>query len=246
MVTCRVGKKTAYSRTGMSRLLVVWRGLRRDAEVGSANMKMPRARCPGLFEIERLAVAARATKKPRSIQSRAVAHGLARCVIHRWAGSTAGSAAFRGLGARVTVFFVVGDYPPRSLALRRPCAWVPSCGLRIGRCPSKVVFLRRSECWRRARNGPAIWCHDGIALMGACDIGRAAELEPQTVRLMVLPDYEAYCARRTGSDQCVLTRSTLPRGGGTGNPAEPSAVSRSRMDLGNLPDCATSVRWSPV
>ena len=38
------------------------------------------------------------------------------------------------------------------------------------------------------------WRHDGIALMGACDLGRAAELEPQTVMLMDLPTYEAYCA----------------------------------------------------
>ena len=40
------------------------------------------------------------------------------------------------------------------------------------------------------------WCHDGIALMGSCDLGRAAEPEPQTVRLMDLPTYEAYCASR--------------------------------------------------
>ena len=44
------------------------------------------------------------------------------------------------------------------------------------------------------------WCHDGIALMGACELGRATELEPQTVRLMDLPTYEAYCASRTSSD----------------------------------------------
>ena len=38
------------------------------------------------------------------------------------------------------------------------------------------------------------WCHDGIVVMGACDLGRAAEVEPQTVMLMDLPTYEAYCA----------------------------------------------------
>ena len=43
-------------------------------------------------------------------------------------------------------------------------------------------------------------CHDGIALMGACDLGRAAELEPQTIMLMDLPTYEAYCASQTSSD----------------------------------------------
>ncbi len=44
------------------------------------------------------------------------------------------------------------------------------------------------------------WCNDGIALMGACDRGRAAELQPQTVMLMDLPTYEVYCASRTSSD----------------------------------------------
>ena len=43
------------------------------------------------------------------------------------------------------------------------------------------------------------WCRDGIALMGACDLGRTAELEPQTVMLMDLPTYEAYCASRPSS-----------------------------------------------
>ena len=38
------------------------------------------------------------------------------------------------------------------------------------------------------------WHHDGIALVGACDLGRAAELEPQTVRLMDLPTYDVYGA----------------------------------------------------
>ena len=28
------------------------------------------------------------------------------------------------------------------------------------------------------------WRHDGIALMAACDRGRAAEMQPQTVRLI--------------------------------------------------------------
>ena len=41
------------------------------------------------------------------------------------------------------------------------------------------------------------WCNDGIALMGACDLGRSAELQPQTVMLMDLPTCEAYCASRT-------------------------------------------------
>ena len=44
------------------------------------------------------------------------------------------------------------------------------------------------------------WRHDGITLMGACDLGRAAELEPQTVMLMDLPNYEAYCASGAVSD----------------------------------------------
>ena len=44
------------------------------------------------------------------------------------------------------------------------------------------------------------WCDDGIALMAACDNGRAAEVEPQTVRLMDLATYDAYCARWTSSD----------------------------------------------
>ena len=44
------------------------------------------------------------------------------------------------------------------------------------------------------------WCHDGITLTGACHLGRAAELEPQTVMLMDLPTYDAYCASRTSSD----------------------------------------------
>ena len=43
------------------------------------------------------------------------------------------------------------------------------------------------------------WRHDGIALMGACDSGRAAELEPQTVMLMDLLTYDTYCARRPSS-----------------------------------------------
>ena len=38
------------------------------------------------------------------------------------------------------------------------------------------------------------WCDDGIALMAACDNGRAAEVEPQTVQLMDLGTYDAYCA----------------------------------------------------
>ena len=44
------------------------------------------------------------------------------------------------------------------------------------------------------------WCDDGIVLMSACDRGRAAELEPQTVRLMDLPTHDAYCASRPSSD----------------------------------------------
>ena len=44
------------------------------------------------------------------------------------------------------------------------------------------------------------WRRDGIALMGACDRGRATELEPQTVMLMDLPTYEAYCASGAVSD----------------------------------------------
>ena len=44
------------------------------------------------------------------------------------------------------------------------------------------------------------WCDDGIALMAACDHGRVAEMRPQTVRLMDLATYEAYCARWTSSD----------------------------------------------
>ena len=44
------------------------------------------------------------------------------------------------------------------------------------------------------------WCHDGIALMAACDIGHAAEMEPQTVRLMELPTYDAYRASRLTSN----------------------------------------------
>ena len=43
------------------------------------------------------------------------------------------------------------------------------------------------------------WRHDGIALMGACDLGRVAELEPQTVMLMDLPTYEGCCASRLSS-----------------------------------------------
>lgn len=38
------------------------------------------------------------------------------------------------------------------------------------------------------------WCDDGIALMALCDAGRAAELLPQTVRLMDPSTYAAYCA----------------------------------------------------
>ena len=44
------------------------------------------------------------------------------------------------------------------------------------------------------------WCNDGITLMSACDLGRAAELEPQTVRLMDLPTYDAYCSSHPSSD----------------------------------------------
>ena len=44
------------------------------------------------------------------------------------------------------------------------------------------------------------WRHDGIALMGASDRRRAAELAPQTVRLKDLPTYDAHCASRTSSD----------------------------------------------
>ncbi len=43
------------------------------------------------------------------------------------------------------------------------------------------------------------WRHDGITLMGACDLERAAELEPKNVRLMDLPTYDAYCASRPSS-----------------------------------------------
>ena len=38
------------------------------------------------------------------------------------------------------------------------------------------------------------WCDDGITLMAFCDAGRAAEMQPQTVMLMDLPTYQAYCA----------------------------------------------------
>ena len=38
------------------------------------------------------------------------------------------------------------------------------------------------------------WCDDGIALTAACDSGRAAEMQPQTVMLMDHPTYQAYCA----------------------------------------------------
>ena len=44
------------------------------------------------------------------------------------------------------------------------------------------------------------WCHDGSTLMAACDRRRAAEMAPQTVMLMDLPTYDAYCASTTGSD----------------------------------------------
>ena len=44
------------------------------------------------------------------------------------------------------------------------------------------------------------WCNDGITLMSACDLGHAAELEPQTVRLMDLPTYDAYCSSHPSSD----------------------------------------------
>ena len=43
------------------------------------------------------------------------------------------------------------------------------------------------------------WCHDSIALMAACDRGRSAEMQPQTVTLMDLPTYDAYCASRPSS-----------------------------------------------
>ena len=43
------------------------------------------------------------------------------------------------------------------------------------------------------------WCHDGIALMSSCDSGRAAEMQPQTVRLMDLTTSDAYCSSRTSS-----------------------------------------------
>ena len=43
------------------------------------------------------------------------------------------------------------------------------------------------------------WCDDGIALMAACDNGRAAEVGPQTVRLMDLATYDSYCAARPQS-----------------------------------------------
>ena len=46
---------------------------------------------------------------------------------------------------------------------------------------------------------------DRIALMGACDNGRAAEMAPQTVMLVDLPTYDAYCGRRTSSDWGALT-----------------------------------------
>ena len=43
------------------------------------------------------------------------------------------------------------------------------------------------------------WRHDGITLMSACDLGRAAEMQPQTVMIMDLPTYEACCASQTSS-----------------------------------------------
>ena len=53
------------------------------------------------------------------------------------------------------------------------------------------------------------WRHDGIALMAACDIGHAAEMEPQTVMLMDLPTYDAYCGRQTSSDWGALTMAVV-------------------------------------
>ena len=44
------------------------------------------------------------------------------------------------------------------------------------------------------------WCDDGITLMALCDAGRAAEPQPQTVRLMDRATYRAYCATHPRSD----------------------------------------------
>ena len=38
------------------------------------------------------------------------------------------------------------------------------------------------------------WCDHGITMMALCDAGRAAEIQAQTVMLMDLPTYDAYCA----------------------------------------------------
>ena len=55
------------------------------------------------------------------------------------------------------------------------------------------------------------WCHDGITLMADCARGRTAAMAPQTVRLMDLLTYEAYCASRLTSNQGVLTMTIVVR-----------------------------------
>ena len=56
------------------------------------------------------------------------------------------------------------------------------------------------------------WRRDGIALMAACDTGRAAEMEPQRVRLMDLPTYGSDCASRKCSGQGAPTLAGVAKG----------------------------------
>ena len=75
--------------------------------------------------------------------------------------------------------------------------------------------------------------HDRTALMAACDGGRDAEVQPQTVRFTDLPTYDAYCASRAGSDWgCVgddrRRQGVLPPGGHRPYPSVALTVLRRR------------------
>ena len=69
--------------------------------------------------------------------------------------------------------------------------------------PVKAVhagFANTTVVLEDGREPAYYWCDDGIKLMALCDSGRAAELQPQTGRLMDRPTYRTYCAANPRPD----------------------------------------------
>ena len=96
----------------------------------------------------------------------------------------------------------VVPYRPR----RRSCAHLSTGAHRRQSRPGRTARSGRTrqggarrliQYHHRAGDGQELtyyWCDDGIALMAACDAGRAAELQPRTVLLMDRATYAEYCA----------------------------------------------------